>query len=89
MQNNINKISNFCRTTEIFLAAAKEIKLETIILGTPFLKKHNVKLHFEKFGCKISGSFKTEQGFSKVHLKTNFGENFFLQCSNSTQIEQG
>ena len=39
IQNDINKISNFCRTKETFLVAAKSIKLEKIILGTPWLKK--------------------------------------------------
>ena len=77
MQNNIDKISNFCRTTETFLVATKEIKLEKIIFGTPFLKKHNIKLHFNQSGCKISGSFKTEQGSSKINLKTNFGKKQF------------
>ena len=79
MQSDINKISNFCRTKETFLVAAKSIKLEKIIFGTPILKKHNVKLHFAKFGRNISGSFKTEQGFSKVHLKSNFSDKKFLQ----------
>ena len=67
--------------------AAREIKLEQIIVVTPFLTRYNIKMHFNQIGCKISGSIKTEQGFSKTKLKTNFGEKQFVQSSNFIQIE--
>ena len=58
-------------------------------MGTPWLKKHNGKLHFNQSGCKISGNFQTEMGFSRINLKTNYNEKKFMLSSNLTQINEG
>ena len=62
------------------------VTLDRILLGTPFLRNHNIKLFFDKNSCKIMGNFITENGYQKVKLHTTFGKTSYLQAVNLTQI---
>ena len=71
LQSKDQLISNFARTKEQFLVAGPEVKLSKIILGTPFLGRHNMKLNFKPNSCRVSGSFLTETDTKRLTLAQN------------------
>ena len=89
MQSKDQLISNFARTKEQFLVAGPGVKLGKIILGTPFLGRHNMKLNFNPNSCRVSGSFLTETRYEKVNLSTKYKDKDFIISTNSTQISPG
>ena len=89
LQSKDQLISNFARTKEQFLVAGPEVKFSKIILGNPFLGRHNMKLNFNPNSCRVSGSFLTETGYEKVNLSTKYKDKDFIISTNSTQISPG
>ena len=89
MQQDQNQVGNVCKSKVTFLVGNQDVQLDRIILGIPFLNKHNIRLHFNATNCKVTGSFKNEQGFTKIQLQSNFGGENFIQCTNLTEIQPG
>ena len=83
------KFSNFAKEKCKFLVASENVNLDRILLGIPFLKDHNIKMHFHKNHCKILGTFRTEQGFEKVRLHNNFAETDTILGVNLTTLQKG
>ena len=86
---NVN-FSNFALEKKCkSLVTNENVKLDRILLGTPFLKDHNIKMHFHNNNCKIMGTSRTENGFKKIRLHTNFAEANQISGVNLTSLEKG
>ena len=81
--------SGFGKCKESFLVAGHDVILNKVILGTPFLGKHSIRMFFNPNSCRVVGNFLTETGFNKISLMTKYKEKTFLQSVNSTEIIQG